>query len=1334
MMMKLKLILRFLVAVVCVHGAVDSARATHILGGELYYDYLGQEQFEVFLKLYSEPTDVGNGTLDYSFTLGVYSDGVLYESVTLYLDVTSTVPVQVIAPESCQGMESEEILQLMYSGIVSLPSNDAGYDLTIQRCCFGDHVDNLLNPVDTGIALVSHVPAFTSDANPNSSPRFGAQLGWQFCLGESHELSNVAWDPDGDEIIYEWINPLSGGSPNNPAPLPPLDPQFLSSVSWASGYAQNSPFPSNTPIELDPYLGTIGFEPNEHGAFVFAIQAIEMRDGMQLSTTFREMTLHFEETAPLVPVTFQVDMNNETVSSDGIHIAGGFQGWDPSATLLTDDDSDGVYELTIELPADSTYEFKFINGASWDFVEDVPPTCQVEVSGNDNRFVAVGADDTEVTYHICWESCAACGMTTVRFRVDMMHEDPISPNGVHVAGNFQGWNPSTSPLSDSDGDGVWETWASFDPLDITDGVLLFKFINGNSWSDPNESMTDQACANDFGNRVLTFEDDNMFLNAEGTASEAPCFNSCESCVLPEEVTFRVDMTTQESVSPNGVHVAGSFQGWNPSANPLYDDDGDGIWEATYGLMPGEYQFKFINGNDWGGNGDGNVDNEAVIGICTADGSDNRALTVAEDAMVYQACYNECTMECQENPVQLPFNLSSPQGKVWRLDGEGSYMVGPAPGSGDWWGGLDAAGVVERYCQMDDEFIFYDDGTFVIDTKGDVWAESYMGGNNECLTDESLVAPFDVFGSGTHTFTATDNEITVNGLGAWIGWNKPFNGGELANDGTGTPVSSITYDVHEYSNNAGYELLTITIDYGQNPGEAYWTMRLRAESSTGCMDDDACNFDPGATVPDASACIYPELNQDCGGYCIDPTACNYIENPGSVSGVSIYSQSFEGFSPGDYVSDDPNWITWGAGQEGTDGDAQISDEQAHTGENSLHIYANSAAGGPLDVVMLVGLDEGVYTASWMMYVTDGNSAYYNIQEDVSPGVGWAFDVTFAFTGDLQVVMDGATVGSGVFPIEEWFEVRHDLDLDNDLITLTIAGNVVGSFTFDSPFGGVNFFGYGDGTTVGNWFMDDMEIHDGTEGQVPAPCTYPGCMDPAAFNYDATAGCEEECIYLTYDCASIGYEAWSTEDMGLFPDWQEAVHGVAWEGEWVLNIPETIVEPGSGVVYGVHHMDWTGLEGLPDWVEMTSYNLGELDASSQHCIAASGTPAAPGLHEINATGEVFISIFGQPFSIGEQSLSAWLEVAENPNPIPGCTYANAVNFVSYANDDDGSCLFAGCTDATAGNFNPIATIDDGSCGEGCDPAGDSTCQADNDGDGIITVSDLLILLAEFGATCE
>ena len=35
--------------------------------------------------------------------------------------------------------------------------------------------------------------------------------------------------------------------------------------------------------------------------------------------------------------------------------------------------------------------------------------------------------------------------------------------------------------------------------------------------------------------------------------------------------------TNQSVSEFGVHVAGSFQGWNPSSTQLTDDDGDNIY-------------------------------------------------------------------------------------------------------------------------------------------------------------------------------------------------------------------------------------------------------------------------------------------------------------------------------------------------------------------------------------------------------------------------------------------------------------------------------------------------------------------------------------------------------------------------------------------------------------------------------------------------------------------------------------------------------------------------------------------------------------------------------------
>ncbi|MDO7740938.1 MAG: hypothetical protein MUP94_04595, partial [Flavobacteriales bacterium] len=80
----------------------------------------------------------------------------------------------------------------------------------------------------------------------------------------------------------------------------------------------------------------------------------------------------------------------------------------------------------------------------------------------------------------------------------------------------------------------------------------------------------------------------------------------------------------------------------------------------------------------------------------------------------------------------------------------------------------------------------------------------------------------------HAFTASDTEITVEGLGAYIGFNKGFNGGELPGDASGTPASSITYEVYEFSDNDGVQRLTITVDYGAFPGESYWTMRMIAE--------------------------------------------------------------------------------------------------------------------------------------------------------------------------------------------------------------------------------------------------------------------------------------------------------------------------------------------------------------------------------------------------------------------------------------------------------------------------------------------------------------------------
>jgi hypothetical protein len=109
------------------------------------------------------------------------------------------------------------------------------------------------------------------------------------------------------------------------------------------------------------------------------------------------------------------------------------------------------------------------------------------------------------------------------------------------------------------------------------------------------------------------------------------------------------MSTQAAVAENGVHVAGTFQGWNPGGTALTDDDGDGVWEVTLGLQQGPIQFKFVNGNAWGGEGAGNVDNESINGACAAAGSDNRFLEIGADAIEYVVCYNSCDPTCVANP-------------------------------------------------------------------------------------------------------------------------------------------------------------------------------------------------------------------------------------------------------------------------------------------------------------------------------------------------------------------------------------------------------------------------------------------------------------------------------------------------------------------------------------------------------------------------------------------------------------------------------------------------------------------------------------------------------------
>jgi gliding motility-associated-like protein len=332
--------------------------ATHIVGGEIYYDCLGNNNYLITLKVYRDCFN-GQAPYDNPASVGVFDvNGNLIQNLQIPFPGSTLVPPTINSP-CYQPPGNVCVEEAIYTYTVNLPPIPGGYVLTYQRCCRNGTILNLNNPGNVGTTYTIDIPDQTL-AICNSSPRYSNFPPIFICEGAPLTFDHSATEPDGDSLVYELCDPYDGATAQAPQPNPPAGPPYQL-VPFLPPYNGQYPMSSNPAMSIDPQTGILTGTPNISGQWVVGVCCKEYRNGQLISINKRDFQFNVVP-CPLLTVSsipsqqvfcfgYNVQFINNSFNAQTYHWDFG----DPNATNDTSNlatpswtyQDSGVYVVTL---------------------------------------------------------------------------------------------------------------------------------------------------------------------------------------------------------------------------------------------------------------------------------------------------------------------------------------------------------------------------------------------------------------------------------------------------------------------------------------------------------------------------------------------------------------------------------------------------------------------------------------------------------------------------------------------------------------------------------------------------------------------------------------------------------------------------------------------------------------------------------------------------------------------------------------------------------------------------------------------------------------------------
>ncbi len=306
----------FLLALAVLLGSFSSLKATHFMGGEIWYEHQGGCIYKVYTDIYYDcagaawvnntpvsqfqpgssnsltvnPTDLSLNGIGGNCGPVAYDTAsiILYQEATPICPVLLNAPVGVNYPTAC-----ENLVNPIYNGIAVVRTEYqydlCGYactqfELVWENCCRSQGITNLEVPnqeymtfgnlvIDLNLPQGNNSPIF----NDLSNGGYGRDA--YACAGQPSVIDLSAFDPDGDSLSYALVPVWSQDT----------------SVTYDSLYTPQQPLGPNWLVSLDSISGLFSLTPNPTGSIEVAVVGIEIsewRNGVLIGKSLRDVQIN----------------------------------------------------------------------------------------------------------------------------------------------------------------------------------------------------------------------------------------------------------------------------------------------------------------------------------------------------------------------------------------------------------------------------------------------------------------------------------------------------------------------------------------------------------------------------------------------------------------------------------------------------------------------------------------------------------------------------------------------------------------------------------------------------------------------------------------------------------------------------------------------------------------------------------------------------------------------------------------------------------------------------------------------------------------------------------